>query len=364
MADLHRPLRADAKRNQDLLVEAAKAAFSEHGANASLEDVAKRAGVGIGTLYRNFPPRDDLIACVLSAGNVAIVARATELLTCPRPAEARAEWLRALVDHVATYRGLIGTVAASFVAESGTSLCATCDAIQEAGARLLARAQMAGAIGLRARAIVNPRAAGGVRDRELQVERLGPVDRRDLELTADLVVGLEQVELELVAIDGELEQLERALEDRPVLVDAAAHRRYEPIDVELVALRLRHHVDPVAIDQQLLLGVAIEPAIRLVVRARAQREDSGEQPGSGLHSSSVAETASGGGSHAGPSETPASNSGHGGLQPACQRSPATSSRTDAGSGRSAWQSRASRRSSCGPNRCAIFVTDARDSIPR
>jgi len=146
MADLHRPLRADAKRNQDLLVAAAKAAFSEHGANASLEDVAKRAGVGIGTLYRNFPTRDDLIACVLSAGNAAIVARATELLTCPRPAEALAEWLRALVDHVATYRGLIGTVAASFVAESGTSLCATCDAIQEAGARLLARAQKAGEI--------------------------------------------------------------------------------------------------------------------------------------------------------------------------------------------------------------------------
>ncbi|HEY6038603.1 MAG TPA: helix-turn-helix domain-containing protein [Kofleriaceae bacterium] len=146
MADLHRPLRADAKRNLDLLVDAAKAEFSEHGANASLEDVAKRAGVGIGTLYRKFPTRDDLIACVLSAGNAAIVARATELLTCPQPAEALAEWLRALVDHVTTYRGLIGTVAASFVAETGTSLCATCDAIQEAGARLLARAQKAGEI--------------------------------------------------------------------------------------------------------------------------------------------------------------------------------------------------------------------------
>jgi AcrR family transcriptional regulator len=146
MPALHRPLRADAKRNQDLLVDAAKAEFSEHGANASLEDVAKRAGVGIGTLYRNFPTRDDLIACVLSAGNAAIVARATELLSCARPAEALAEWLRALVDHVTTYRGLIGAVAASFVAETGTSLCATCDAIQEAGARLLARAQKAGEI--------------------------------------------------------------------------------------------------------------------------------------------------------------------------------------------------------------------------
>ena len=52
-----RPLRADAQRNRDALLEAAAAAFAESGVDASLEDVAKRAGVGIGTLYRHFPTR-------------------------------------------------------------------------------------------------------------------------------------------------------------------------------------------------------------------------------------------------------------------------------------------------------------------
>lgn len=141
-----RPLRADAKRNLELLIAAAEAEFTEHGADASLEDIAKRAGVGIGTLYRNFPTRDDLIARVLQAGIDAILARANELMTSKHPGEAVAIWLRALVDHVTTYRGLIGAVAASYTAENGTQLCATCDTISDAGARLLKRAQDAGEI--------------------------------------------------------------------------------------------------------------------------------------------------------------------------------------------------------------------------
>jgi AcrR family transcriptional regulator len=141
-----RPLRADAKRNCELLVAAADAEFTAHGADASLEDIAKRAGVGIGTLYRNFPTRDDLIARVLFAGNQAIVSRAHELLACDKPGEALAIWLRELVDHVTTYRGLIAAVAASFITETGTQLCTTCDTIANAGAALLDRAQRAGEI--------------------------------------------------------------------------------------------------------------------------------------------------------------------------------------------------------------------------
>ncbi|MFT3700065.1 MAG: helix-turn-helix domain-containing protein [Kofleriaceae bacterium] len=141
-----RPLRADAKRNLELLIAAADAEFSEHGADASLEDIAKRAGVGIGTLYRNFPTRDDLIARVLQVGNDSIVARGKELLKAKHPGDALAQWLRELVDHVTTYRGLIAAVAASYVAENGTQLCATCDTISDAGAALLKRAQDAGEI--------------------------------------------------------------------------------------------------------------------------------------------------------------------------------------------------------------------------
>src|SRR4051812_35325784 len=59
--DARRPRRADAARNFDALVEAGREAFAEEGSAASLEDIARRAGVGIGTLYRNFPTRDDLI---------------------------------------------------------------------------------------------------------------------------------------------------------------------------------------------------------------------------------------------------------------------------------------------------------------
>jgi AcrR family transcriptional regulator len=141
-----RPLRADAKRNLDLLVAAADAEFAARGANASLEDIAKRAGVGIATQYRNFPTRDDLIGRVLAAGNDAVVARAKCLHDSPKPGEALAIWLRELVDHVTTYRGLIGAVATSFTAENGTQLCATCGTIADAGAALLARAQKAGEI--------------------------------------------------------------------------------------------------------------------------------------------------------------------------------------------------------------------------
>ena len=141
----HRPLRADAKRNTALLVAAADAEFTARGADVSLEDIARRAGVGIGTLYRNFPTRDDLIARVLYAGTSTIVARGHALLEAASPGAALAVWLRELVTHVTTYRGLTAALANSYVA-TGTELCANCDAIADAGAALLTRAQRAGEI--------------------------------------------------------------------------------------------------------------------------------------------------------------------------------------------------------------------------
>lgn len=141
-----RPQRADAKRNAELLIAAADAEFASNGASASLEDIARRAGVGIGTLYRNFPTRDDLIARVLMSGNDVIVARARELLAAPDAGVALATWLRELVTHVQTYRGLTAALANSYVTANGTQLCATCDVIADAGAALLARAQAAGEI--------------------------------------------------------------------------------------------------------------------------------------------------------------------------------------------------------------------------
>ncbi len=141
-----KPLRADAQRNLDLLLAAADAELTLHGANASLEAIAARAGVGIATLYRNFPTRDDLIARVLMDSNDAIVARAKALLSSDKPAEALATWLRELVTNITAYRGLIATVAASYTAANQSQLCATCDTISAAGAALLARAQASGEI--------------------------------------------------------------------------------------------------------------------------------------------------------------------------------------------------------------------------
>src|SRR4051812_24497505 len=85
--------RADARRNYDVLIAAADAEFTEHGATASLDDIAKRAGVGIGTLYRHFPTRDDLIASVLEESTRDIVARGQARITLPDPATQLAEWI-------------------------------------------------------------------------------------------------------------------------------------------------------------------------------------------------------------------------------------------------------------------------------
>src|SRR5918997_3877226 len=92
-----RPLRADARRNYERLLTAARAAFDEHGADASLDGIARRAGVGIGTLYRHFPTRSDLLAAVLRDEIEALSAAAERLLTSQAPGDALINWLRAVV---------------------------------------------------------------------------------------------------------------------------------------------------------------------------------------------------------------------------------------------------------------------------
>src|ERR1700738_4378345 len=96
-APAERPMRADARRNEQRLLAAASAAFGEHGTNTSLDDIARRAGVGIGTLYRHFATREALAEAVYRDQIEALCAQADELLTWPSPAEALAIWLRAVV---------------------------------------------------------------------------------------------------------------------------------------------------------------------------------------------------------------------------------------------------------------------------
>jgi AcrR family transcriptional regulator len=99
-------LRADAARNRQKLIEAAGNAFSESGTDVSLEAIAKRAGVGIGTLYRHFPTRDALVEAVYR-NEVAQLANAAGELLASHPADAAlAEWMKAFAAYMAAKRGM------------------------------------------------------------------------------------------------------------------------------------------------------------------------------------------------------------------------------------------------------------------
>lgn len=97
--------RADAVRNTEAVLEAAKAAFAESGVDAPMRDIAARAGVGVGTIYRNYPLRSDLIIAVFRRELEATAAEADRLADEYPPAEALRRWSEALARFVATKRG-------------------------------------------------------------------------------------------------------------------------------------------------------------------------------------------------------------------------------------------------------------------
>jgi AcrR family transcriptional regulator len=141
-----KPLRADAQRNYARLLSAAMTAFTEQGADdASLEEIARRAGVGIGTLYRHFPTRQALLEAVYRDQVDALSARASELIESDAPGEALAAWLRALMAFSATKHNLTSALLATIGKES--ELVSACSAaIFDAAEVLLKRAQQAGAV--------------------------------------------------------------------------------------------------------------------------------------------------------------------------------------------------------------------------
>lgn len=140
-----RPMRADARRNYDRLLTAAKAAFTEYGAEASLEDIARRAGVGIGTLYRHFPTRQTLLEATFRDLLDALQDRGRALLADATPAEALIDWLHTLMDYVSRYRGLSELVM-STMRDPASDLYTSCSGMREVGGQLLIRAQRAGAV--------------------------------------------------------------------------------------------------------------------------------------------------------------------------------------------------------------------------
>jgi AcrR family transcriptional regulator len=139
-------MRADARRNRELLLAAALAVFTESGADdTSLEEVARRAGVGIGTLYRHFPGRNALLEAVYRDQVDALSRQASELLTADSPGDALKTWLRAMVEFGTTKH----TLGAALAADSGKDapvFSACRDLLTSAADALLARAQQAGVV--------------------------------------------------------------------------------------------------------------------------------------------------------------------------------------------------------------------------
>jgi AcrR family transcriptional regulator len=144
-ADSGQKMRADARRSRARLLEAATAAFAENGADAPLDDIARRAGVGIGTLYRHFPTRVDLQAAVFRSQVKSVCDTGDELLISVTPEAAFAGWLRAMAGYLATKRGLSGALIAAVGKDS--ELISSCwVAMRDTADRLLAHAQEAGVL--------------------------------------------------------------------------------------------------------------------------------------------------------------------------------------------------------------------------
>lgn len=101
-----RPVRADAQRNIDKLLHAALRVFAASGVDAPMREIAEQAGVGVGTIYRHFPQRSDLIAAVLRRETDACADAARALSIEHEPFDALAEWMSRVVDFVVTKRGL------------------------------------------------------------------------------------------------------------------------------------------------------------------------------------------------------------------------------------------------------------------
>ena len=144
-------MRADARRNFERLLTVAHTVFAEQGTGASLEEIARRAEVGIGTLYRHFPTREALLEALLNAGFTTLRKKAEALLESPSPRDALAEWLSHFAAGSATYRGLSGSVLVT-AQQEGSALYDSCHGMTAAGARLVTRAQEEGDL----RADVNP----------------------------------------------------------------------------------------------------------------------------------------------------------------------------------------------------------------
>lgn len=136
-------MRADARKNYDHLLTVAHDVVAEHGAEASMREIARRAAVGLATLFRHFPTREALFEALLHMNVNALVQQATELETSKPPDEALVSWFREGVAFVHIYNGVCALMAKAH-ADPNSALHASSTALHATGARLLLRAQADG----------------------------------------------------------------------------------------------------------------------------------------------------------------------------------------------------------------------------
>jgi AcrR family transcriptional regulator len=153
--------RADAKRNRVRLLETAKAAFAEKGSGASLDEIARTAGVGAGTLYRHFPTRDALVEAVYRNETEQLVAAADRLAKLHPPLTALREWLLLFVDYIATKHGMY-EVLNSIVGGTSDLYSASTAQMKQTIARLVERAVASADIRLELEPLDLLRALAGV----------------------------------------------------------------------------------------------------------------------------------------------------------------------------------------------------------
>ncbi|NVN10495.1 TetR/AcrR family transcriptional regulator [Nguyenibacter vanlangensis] len=138
-------MRADAKKNRSQILAIARDVVTEHGADVSMRDIARRAGVGLATLLRHFPTREALFEALLCTNLDALAQKADEGETSISADEALLSWFRELVAFAQSYRGVVAMMAAAH-ANPDSALYASCAAVHSAGARLLLRAQEEGTV--------------------------------------------------------------------------------------------------------------------------------------------------------------------------------------------------------------------------
>ena len=178
-----RPLRADARRNRQKVLAAARAVFSEHGRDAQMDDVARRAEVGVGTVYRHFPTKEALIEALMVDSFEAIAAQATAALEIEDPWEAFTSVLWRGAEIMAADRALSEVFAS--IPGAMDAAHATVEDLSESMEKIMSRAKAAGA--LRADAVLDdvPMLMCGIGSATKKEHRCSAPWRRHLQIVLD-----------------------------------------------------------------------------------------------------------------------------------------------------------------------------------